>query len=93
MVFGAVTCDGRVMPPHFVSAELRIGTTEYLIILEEVLIHWLEQHYHLEDMVLVQDSAPAHTAQRVQYLLKRKIPRFVPMEKWSPSSPQLNSCD
>ena len=65
----------------------------YLNILEEVLTPWLEQHYNLEDVVLVQDSAPAHTAQRVQDLLKRKIPRFVPMEKWSPSSPDLNSCD
>ena len=65
----------------------------YLNILEEVLTPWLEQHYNLVDVVLVQDSAPAHKAQRIQDLLKRKIPRFVPMEKWSPSSPDLNSCD
>ena len=93
MVFGAVTGDGRVMPPHFVPAGLRIGTTEYLAILEKVLIPWLEQHYSLEDVVLVRDSAPAHIAQQVQDLLRRKIPKFVPKEKWPPSSPDLNPCD
>ena len=93
MVFGAVAGDGRVMPPHFVPAGLRIGTTEYLTILEEVLMPWLEQNYSLEDVVLVQDSAPAHTARQVQDLLRRRIPRFVPKEKWPPSSPDLNPCD
>ena len=93
MVFGAVAGDGRVMPPHFVPAGLRIGTTEYLGILEEVLIPWLEQYYSLEDVVLIQDSAQAHTAQQVQDLLRRKIPKFVPKEKWPPSSPDLNPCD
>ena len=41
-------------------------------------------------MVLVQDSAQAHTAQLVQNLLRRKIPKFVPKEKWPSSSPDLN---
>ena len=40
--------------------------------------------------LLVQDSAPAHTAQLVQNLLRRKIPKFVPKEKWPSSSPDLN---
>ena len=62
MVFGAVAGDGRVMPPHFVPAGLRIGTNEYLTILEEFLILWMEQHYSLDQVVLVQDSALAHTA-------------------------------
>ena len=38
MAVGAVAGDGRVMSPHFVPAGLRIGTNEYLTILEEVLI-------------------------------------------------------
>ena len=90
MIFGVVPCNGHIMPTHFVPAGERIGTTEYLTILEEVLIPWLEQHYNLDDVVLVQDSAPAHTAQQVQNLLRRKIPKFVPKKKWSPSSLILN---
>ena len=69
------------MPPPFAPAGQRIGTTEYLAILEEVLIPWLEQHYNPDDAVLVQDSAPAHTAQQVQNLPRRKIPKFVPEKK------------
>ena len=90
MAFGAAARDGRVMPPHFVPAGLRIGTNEYLAILEEVMIPWMEQHYSLDQVVLVQDSALAHTAREVQDLLKRKIPKFVPKEKWPPHSPDLN---
>ena len=88
-----VPCSGHIMPPHFAPAGQRIGTTEYLAILEEVPIPWLEQHYNPGDVVLVQDSTPAHTTQQVQNLLRRKIPKFVPKEKWPPSSPDLNPSD
>ena len=81
------------MPPPFAPAGQRIGTTEYLAIREEVPIPWLEQHYNLVDLVLMQDSAPAHTAQQVQNLLKRKIPKFVPKKKWPPGSPDINPSD
>ena len=76
-----------------IPAGLRIGTTEYLIILEEVLLPCLEQQYNLEDVVLVRDFVPVHTAQPVQNLLKRRIPRFVPKENWPPSSPDFNPSD
>ena len=93
MVLGAVAGDGRVMPPHFVPAGLRISTNEYITILEDVLIAWMEHHYSLDQVVLVQDSAPAHTATEVQDLLKRKISKFVPKEKWPHHSPDLNPSD
>ena len=38
MVFGAVASNGKVMPPHFIEAGLKINTVEYLTILEEVLL-------------------------------------------------------
>ena len=41
------------------------------------------------NVILAQDSVPAHTAQQVQDLLKRKIPKFMPKEKRF-SSPDLN---
>ena len=93
MVFGAVAGDGRVMPPHFVPAGLRIGANEYLTILEEVLLPRMEQHYSPDQVVLVHDSALPHTAREVQDLLKRKIPKFVPKGKWPPHSPDPNPCD
>ena len=32
-------------------------------------------------------------AKKVQYLLKRRIPKFDPKEEWAPHSPDLNPCD
>ena len=62
MVFGAVASDWRVIPPHFIPAGLRIDAKEYLAILQDVLIPWMEEYYSLDEVVLVQDSAPCHTA-------------------------------
>lgn len=93
MVFGAVTSDGCVVHPHVVPAGLRIGTTDYLAILEEVLLPWLEQQYNLEDVVLVRDFVPVHIAQKGQNLLKRRIPSSVPTDNWPPSSPDFNPSD
>ena len=41
MVFAAVASDGKVMPPHFIDAGLKINTAEYLKILKDVLMPWM----------------------------------------------------
>ena len=58
MVFGAVTNDGRVMPPYFIPAGVMIDTDEYLTILKESLIPWMMKYHGLSKLMLVQDSAP-----------------------------------
>jgi hypothetical protein len=93
MVFGAVASDGRVMPPHFIEAGLKINTTEYLKILTEVLMPWIRKHYDPKKVMFVQDSAPAHGSKAVQEFLKAELPNFVPKEVWPSSSPDLNPCD
>ena len=93
MVFGAVASDGRVMPPHFIPAGVRIGAEEYLTILKESLIPWMMKHYDLDKVMLVQDSAPAHASHRVQDFLERRIPLYVPKDIWPSNSPDLNPCD
>ena len=93
MVFGAVASDGRIMPPHFIPAGVTIDTDEYLTILKESLIPWLMKYYDLNKVMLVQDSAPAHAAQRVQDFLSQKIPMYVPKDIWPSNSPDLNPCD
>ena len=50
MVFTAVTDNGRVIPPLFAPPGLRIGTIEYLAIMEEVLVPGLGHHSNLKDM-------------------------------------------
>lgn len=55
MVFGVVTSNGSVM-----KSGLRIGTKEYLDILKNSLLPWMEQRFGLDNVVLMQDSAPCH---------------------------------
>lgn len=43
--------------------------------------------------MLVQDSAPAHGAKKVQDFLKENLPLMVPKDIWPSSSPDLNVCD
>ncbi|QQP58186.1 Putative LOC100197594, partial [Caligus rogercresseyi] len=44
--------------PHFVEADLKINTVEYVHILEEVLFPWMDEKFCLDNVVLIQDSAP-----------------------------------
>ena len=93
MEFGAVTSDGRVMPPHFIPVGMMIDTDEYLTILKESLIPWMMKYYDLNKVMMVQDSAPAHASQTVQDILSQKIPLYVPKDIWPSNSPDLNPCD
>ena len=93
MVFAAVASDGKVMPSHFIEAGLKINTAEYLKILKDVLMPWIRRNYDPFKVMLVQDSAPAHGAKKVQDFLKENFPLMVPKDIWSSSSPDLNVCD
>ena len=93
MVFGAMASDGRMMPPHFIEAGLKINTAEYMKILQDVMLPWIIRHYDRTQVMFVQDSAPAHGSRTVQDYLKQKMPLFVPKDMWPSSSPDLNPCD
>ena len=93
MIFADVASDGKVMPPHFIEAGLKINTTEYLKILNDVLLPWIRRNYDGTKVMLVQDSAAAHGAKKVQTYLKENLPMFVPKDIWPSSSPDLNVCD
>ena len=93
MVFGVVASDGKVMPPYFIDAGLKINTAEYLKILKEVLLPWIKKNYDPMKVMFIQDSAPAHGSKTVQKFLKRELPLFVPPTIWPSSLPDLNPCD
>ena len=78
MVFAVVASDGKVMPPHFIEAGLKINTAEYLKILKDVSMPWIRRNYDPFKVMLVQDSAPAHGAKKVQDFLKENLPLSVP---------------
>ena len=86
MVFEAIAGDGRVTPPSFVPTGLKIGTTEHLVIMEEVMVPGLGHRYTVKDMVSIRDSERASTAQQARNPLKRKIPKHVPKGVWPPAA-------
>ena len=93
MVFTAVTDNGRVIPPLFALLGLRVGTIEYLAIMEEILMPGLGHHFNLKDMAPVRDSELGPTARQTQNLRKRKIPKLMPKGVWPPSCPGFSSSD
>ena len=93
MVFAAVASDGTVMPPHFIEVGLKINVAEYLKILKDILLPWTRKHFDPSQVMLIQDSAPAHGTKQVQNFLKENFPLFVPKAVRPSCSPDLNVCD
>lgn len=93
MVFGAVASDGTIMDPHFIKAGLRLGTKEYLEILQTVLLPWIDQHWDRSDVVFLQDSAPSHGSKAMQEFLAKELPFFVKAQIWPSNNPDLNILD
>ena len=43
MVFGVVSGEGHIMPPHIVEVSLKVNTKVYLDVLKSVVIPWCNQ--------------------------------------------------
>ena len=93
MVFGAVASDGSVMPPHFIDANLKVNTAQYIAIFKTILLLWMEKRFVLDNVVLVQDSAPCHGFEITQTFLVNNIPFFVKSDIWPSNSSNLNVLD
>ena len=91
MVFGVVSSEGHIMPPHIFEVGLKVNTKVYLDVLRSVVIPWCDQG--ASGRPWVQDSAPAHKSKETQASLQKKCYDFVPFSHWPPSSPDLNLLD
>ena len=92
MVFGVVSSEGHIMPPHIFKVGLKVNTKVYLDVLKSVLIPWCNQVAGGRPWVWQQDSAPAHKSKETQAWLPKECYDFVPFSHW-PSSPDLNPLD
>ncbi len=90
MMLGVVASDGKVMPPYWFPKGLRVGTLEYLDVLQNVVKPWIDQNYEGQDYVWQQDSAPSHKANKIQSWCKENFCKFWSTAVWPPSSPDLN---
>ena len=78
MVFGVVSSEGHIMPPHIFEVGLKINTKVYLDVLKSVVIPWCNQVAGGRPWVWQQDSAPAHKSKETQAWLQKECYDFVP---------------
>jgi len=93
MVFGVVSSEGDVMPPHIFPQGLRVNTEVYLDVLEHVVLPWIKNTIGDRPFVWQQDSAPCHTSRRSQKWISEHFCDFTPPDVWPPNSPDLNPMD
>ena len=93
MVFGVVSSEGHITPPHIFEVGLKVNTKVYLDVLKSVVIPWRNQVAGGWPLVWQHDSAPAHKSKETQFWLQKECYGFVPFSHWSPSSPDLNLLD
>ena len=93
MVFGVVSSEGHIMPPHIFEVTLKVNTKLYLDVLKSMVILWCNQVAGGRPWVWQQDSTPAHNSKETQALLQKECYDFVPFSHWPPSFPDLNPLD
>ena len=87
MVFGVISSEGHIMPPHIFEVSLKVNTKVYLDVLKSVVIPWCNQVAGGRPWVWQQDSAPAHKSKENQVLLQKECYDFVPFSHWPPPPP------
>ena len=92
MVFGVVSSEGHIMPPHIFEVGLEVHTKVYLDVLKSVVIPWCNQVACGRPWVWQQDSAPAHKSKETQAWLQKECYDFVPFSHWPPT-PDQNPLD
>ena len=93
MVFGVVSREGHIIPPHIFEVGLKVNTKVYLNMLKSVVTPRCNQVAGGRPWVWQQDSAPAHKSKETQAWLQKDCYDFIPFSYWLPSSPALNPLD
>ena len=88
MVFGVVSSEGRIMPPHIFEVGLKVNTKVYLDMLKNVVIPWCNQVTGGRPWMCQQDSAPAYKFKETQAWLQKVCNDFVPFSHWPPLFPR-----
>ena len=66
MVFGVLSCEGHIMPPHIFEVGLKVNTKVYLDVQKSVVIPWCNQVAGSKPLLWQQDSMPAHKSKETQ---------------------------
>ena len=82
MIFGVVSSEGHIMPPHIFEVSLKVNTKVYLNVLKSVVIPWCNQMAGGRPWVWQQDSTPAHKSKETQAWLQKECYDLVPFSHW-----------
>ena len=93
MVFGVVSSEGHIIPPHIFEVSLKVNTKVYLDVLKSVVIPWCNHVAGGRPLVWPQDSERSHKSKETQAWLQKECFDFVPFSHRPPSSPDLNLLD
>ena len=72
MVFGMVSSESHIMPPHIFDVDMKVNTKVYLDVLKGVVIPWCNQGAGGRLWVWQQDSAPAHKSKEPKDWLQKE---------------------
>ena len=86
IVFGVVSSEDHIMPPHIFEIGLKVNTRVYLGVLKSVAIPWSNPVAVGRPWVWQQDSAPLHKSKETQACLQKECYDFVPFSHWPPPS-------
>ena len=78
MIFGVVSSEGHIMPPHIFEVGLKVNTKVYLDVLKSVVIPWCNQAAGSRPWVWQQES------KETQAWLQKECYDFVPFSHWPP---------
>ena len=84
MVFGVVSSEGHIMPPHIFEVDLKVNTKVYLGVLKSVVISRCNQVAVGRPWVWQLDSAPAHKSKETQASHQKECCDFVHFSHWPP---------
>ena len=93
MVFGVVSSESHIMPPHIFEVGLKVNTKVYQDMLKSVVIPWCNQVASDRPCVWQQDSAPAYKSKETQTWLRKEGYNFGPFSRCPTSFPDLNPLD
>ena len=93
MVFGIISSDGDVMPPHFYPKGLTLDSEGYVALMRDVVAPWIKKVATERPYVFQQDSAPCHTSRKTQKWLSENLEDYTSPNIWPPNSPNCNPCD
>ena len=93
MVFGCVSCEGDVMPPHFSRDGLRLNSDAYVELLISVVKPWITYMANGRPYGSQQDSATCHTSGKSPPKNSANFYDYTSPNVWPTNFPDINPMD